>query len=105
MSVCAEGRGKRSVSFSVRISPMRNIRKIRNRRNLMRQSGATKTVFLLLSMIVGALVSGCGVSATYAYRAITENCNCEQFRARDRKNRIDYLFHAQYRMDGGIVTS
>ena len=48
--------------------------------------------------------SGCAGSG-YAYRAVTDNCNCDEFRAKDERNNIEYRFRARYRMDHGIVTT
>ena len=42
---------------------------------------------------------------SYAYRAINEDCNCEEYRANDAQENLEYKFRARYRMDTGITTS
>jgi hypothetical protein len=51
-------------------------------------------------------MTGCaGAPATYIYHAMNDGCNCEEFTAHDRMNRITYIFRARYRMEEGISTS
>lgn len=51
-------------------------------------------------------ISGCSATrSTYSYRAVTDNCNCEEFKLRDKQSRIEYLFRARYRMEGGVITN
>ena len=59
--------------------------------------------FLNLWML---LFAGCaGTSLYYPYRIVTDNCNCEQYRLHDNKNKIEYLFKANYEMEHGISTN
>lgn len=52
------------------------------------------------------IVSGCAnLRPGYVYRASTDDCNCEEFRVNDERNRIEYRFTARYRMDNGVVTT
>ena len=52
------------------------------------------------------LISGCSaLRSTYSYRAITDDCRCEEFKLNDKQHKIDYRFRAHYKMDGGIVTT
>ena len=62
-----------------------------------------KLFFFTISLAI--IAGGCSASRTYSYRIITNDCNCEEFRARDRSNKIEYLFRAHYRMQGGIITN
>jgi len=55
---------------------------------------ATALVLLVFS-------SGCAPTY-YPYRAITNECNCEQYSIREEN--VEYLFHARYRMDGGVAS-
>ena len=51
-------------------------------------------------------MSGCAVMhTTYPYRAVTNNCNCEEFKLSDARHKVEYRFRAQYAMDHGIVTN
>jgi len=63
--------------------------------------------YRLLPLICVLVVSGCATNyaSFYAYRAISENCNCEEYWVADKQNKIGYLFQAHYRMEDGIVTS
>ena len=40
----------------------------------------------------------------FAYRAVNDECNCQEFKVVDRLEKIGYLFRASYAMDDGIVT-
>lgn len=54
-------------------------------------------------MLAGvALLSGCAPS--YLYKAVTNNCNCEEYSVRGSTYPIQYVFRARYRMDEGLVT-
>ena len=56
--------------------------------------------------MVGGLIvlAGCSTSRiAYPYLAATDNCHCLDFHVHDGK--IDYLFHASYRMDDGVLTT
>lgn len=60
----------------------------------------------LLSSFVCFLMSGCALMhTTYPYHAITNDCNCEDFKLNDAKNNIEYHFRARYAMEEGIVTN
>lgn len=60
----------------------------------------------LLSVILLVLISGCAaLRSTYSYRAVTDNCNCEEFIFNDKHQKIEYHFRARYKMDGGVVTN
>src|SRR6266850_1031738 len=50
-------------------------------------------------------VSGCASvgALSYPYVAITNNCRCTEYRSME--GRLEYRFRANYRMQGGIVTS
>jgi hypothetical protein len=53
-----------------------------------------------------ALLSGlAGCTPHYLYRAVTENCNCEEFVLKGSTYPVDYRFRATYSMDDGIMTS
>lgn len=41
----------------------------------------------------------------YSYRAINEQCNCEEYWVLDKAHRVGYLFTARYRMENGVTTS
>ncbi len=59
---------------------------------------------LLLVSMLGQF--HCSTSSTwYAYRAANDNCNCTEYRSADKKNRIEYTFHANYAMSDGLVTT
>ena len=63
-------------------------------------------LILCLSFAPIILWSGCGFgSASYSYRAITENCQCEEYRAIDRQNHVEYYFRANYAMHNGVATN
>lgn len=40
----------------------------------------------------------------YSYRAINDDCNCQEYRVADRARKVEYLFRAHYTMEEGIVT-
>lgn len=54
--------------------------------------------------------NGCSTSRfpssreTYGYRAITDNCDCEEYVASDRDHKIVYRLRARYSMEDGIST-
>lgn len=64
-------------------------------------------LYLTIASAAGALCvliavfPGCS-PAYYPYRAISNDCNCEEYSVRD--GAIEYLFHARYKMDDGIAT-
>src|SRR5258708_21620849 len=64
----------------------------------------------LLTVLAAALMlpePGCSPApepGMYFYRAINDDCNCQEYRLADRPGRIEYLFRARYRMEEGIVT-
>ena len=65
---------------------------------------------ILLAILVAALAlpePGCAPSSPgmYSYRAINDDCNCQEYRVVDRVEQIEYFFRASYRMEAGIVTS
>lgn len=41
----------------------------------------------------------------YLYRAVTNDCNCEEFRTTDAGAAVEYLFRARYKMNNGILTT
>ena len=41
----------------------------------------------------------------YSYRAINDDCNCQEYRVADRGGKVEYLFRARYTMEEGIVTN
>jgi hypothetical protein len=52
------------------------------------------------------MIAGCATfTSTYSYRAINDNCNCEEYRSHDKERRILYRFRAYYNMRGGIHTT
>ena len=57
------------------------------------------------AVVYSLLTIGCKtISATsYPFLAVTNNCNCEEFRTND--GNLDYLLRAHYRMNDGIVTN
>ncbi len=40
----------------------------------------------------------------YTYRAVTGECNCEEYRVTDERFQVEYRFRARYKMDNGIET-
>ena len=56
-------------------------------------------------MIVVILTGCAGVPSMYTYRVITDNCNCEEYRAIDNQHKIDAHFRAQYTMNHGVITT
>lgn len=51
------------------------------------------------------LFGGCAVRpVTYPYRAVTDDCMCERFRARDKSAGVEYVFTARYAVDDVINT-
>jgi hypothetical protein len=42
---------------------------------------------------------------TYTYRAVTDDCNCEEYKKVDARSVVEYRFRARYTMDSGIHTS
>ena len=62
-----------------------------------------KFVLVAVYMMV---MAGCATySSTYAYRALNDNCNCEEYQSRDKEQRITYRFRATYNMRRGISTT
>lgn len=52
------------------------------------------------------MFAGCATfTATYSYRAQNDNCNCEEYRIRDKERGIVYRFRAHYKMRRGISTT
>ena len=65
-----------------------------------------KKRYRLLPLACAVLIAGCVTnSSLYSYRAVSDNCNCEEYWVADKQNKIGYLFQAHYRMDDGIATS
>jgi hypothetical protein len=71
----------------------------------------TTSESLLFSLILAATLllpePGCAPAPApgmYFYRAINDDCNCQEYRLADRAGHVEYLFRARYRMEGGIVT-
>ena len=65
-------------------------------------------VIAIFTLLVGwwiVLISGCSTIASYPYIAITNDCNCEEYRIVDKEDNIEYRFRARYRMDTGVFTS
>ncbi len=59
---------------------------------------------LLLLAVLSALTIGPGCApVAYPYFVADEGCNCTEYRRRDGP--VEYLFHARYRMSGGIETT
>ncbi len=63
----------------------------------------------ILAFAWGALILlhwGCPFTPPemFTYRAINDDCNCQEFKVSDRSEKIEYLFRAHYLMDDGIVT-
>ena len=56
-------------------------------------------------LAISAMLTLFACRSYYTYRAVTDNCNCEEFRLADAANHIGYLFRAKYRMEDGIATS
>ncbi len=52
------------------------------------------------------MLGGCGSqSLTYTYRAVTDDCQCEEYRTTDRQYHVEYRFRARYAMNHGVVTT
>jgi hypothetical protein len=64
---------------------------------------------LLLLLIAAAGCSlmdlNCATTDSYVYRVVTENCNCTEYRTRDTKHQVDYLFRGSYGMSKGMLTT
>lgn len=41
----------------------------------------------------------------YEYRAVTDDCNCAEFRTGNAGSGVEFIFRARYKMDGGVVTT
>ena len=74
-----------------------------------------KYIIIALAMLA---LAGCGSTRpagsspptpsareTYTYRAVNDNCNCEEYRTQDRDRGIGYKFRASYKMNHGIITT
>ena len=62
--------------------------------------------YRLLPTVCAVAMAGCMTTGhIYPYRAVSENCNCEEYWVADKQNKVGYLFQAHYRMEDGIVTS
>jgi hypothetical protein len=62
-----------------------------------------KTTYLLVCCCFGMIIALSGCSSYYAYRAVNEDCNCEEYILHD--GAIEYRFHAEYEMHDGVATT
>lgn len=59
-------------------------------------------VFVTVCLVIG----GCATfTSTYSYRALNEDCNCEEYQTQDKDRKITYHFRAHYNMHGGVNTT
>jgi hypothetical protein len=70
-------------------------------RKLKNKGGCTLRQRLLLVVLLPLLALSCA-PGTYPYRAISGDCNCEEYSVRDGS--VEYLFRARYSMDEGLLT-
>ncbi len=50
--------------------------------------------------------AGCsGSLSSYAYRALTDDCDCEEYIITDKPYDVEYRFRAGYKMEKGVVTT
>jgi len=67
---------------------------------------AITTVVLLLLACSCCLVSwNCATTSSYDYRAVTNGCDCTEYRTTAREDNVMYSFRGRYSMHKGIVTS
>ncbi|HYQ87475.1 MAG TPA: hypothetical protein VES59_09560 [Bacteroidota bacterium] len=78
----------------------------RNRCPRIRRQSANWSFTALACGIFMLLLWGCPFTPPemFAYRAVNDDCNCQEFKVFDRAEKIGYLFRAHYVMDNGIVT-
>src|SRR6266849_3889246 len=88
-------------------SRMSNTRLGRNQRRRGRRHLANWSVPVLVCGVSMLLHWGCPSTPPemFTYRAINDDCNCQEFKVVDRVEKIGYLFRARYVMDNGIVTN
>lgn len=62
-------------------------------------------VLFILWSFIGLACSSTVNTLMYSYRAVNEDCNCEEYHTRDRKHNVEYSFRAHYKMNDGIFTT
>ena len=70
--------------------------------------GLCGIIFIMKSLFIiscSLLLAGCATTSmmTYPYRAVTNDCNCEEFHTTSGK--IAYTYRAYYRMRDGLLTT
>ena len=64
-----------------------------------------KVGVILLAGCCSLVCWECATVPSYDYRAISDGCNCTEFRTSDRRNGVEYLFRGSYSMHDGILTT